>query len=310
MAPRSEAEIVPDSEHRGLLARLPGRAGALASLARFDRPIGWWLLFWPGAWAVALAGAAVRRWDLLAWLLVGAIAMRGAGCVYNDIVDADLDRQVARTASRPVASGAVSVPLAWGWLAALCCVGLVVLLQLTPLAAGIAVAALLPVAAYPFMKRVTWWPQAWLGIVFSWAALVGWADVAGGSTPARWEPGLWLYAGSVAWVVGYDTIYALQDREDDALIGVRSSALALGSAVRPGVAAFYAAALAGWGLAIWRVRPDWVALLALSPVALHLCWQVATLRPDDGAGALARFRANRFAGLLVFLACLVVGETA
>ncbi len=306
MAPRSEAEIVPDSEHRGLLPRLPGRAGALASLARFDRPIGWWLLFWPGAWAVALAGGAVRRWDLLAWLLLGAIAMRGAGCVYNDIVDADLDRQVARTALRPVASGAVSVRLAWGWLATLCCVGLVVLVQLTPLAAGIAVAALLPVAAYPFMKRITWWPQAWLGIVFSWAALVGWADVARGLTAAGW----WLYAGSIAWVVGYDTIYALQDREDDALVGVRSSALALGTRVRPGVAGLYAAALLGWGAAIWRVRPDWVALLVLAPVALHLAWQVATLQPDDGAGALHRFRSNRFAGLLMFLGCVVVGSTS
>jgi 4-hydroxybenzoate polyprenyltransferase len=297
------ADIVPDSEHRGLVGALPPLARDLALLARLDRPIGWWLLFWPGAWAVALAGEAFARWDLLLWLLAGAIAMRGAGCVYNDIVDRDLDRQVARTAARPLASGAVSLRLAWAWLALLSLVGLVVLVQLRPLAAGIALASLALVAAYPFMKRITWWPQAWLGLVFAWAALVGWAEAWG----ALAAPGLLLYAGSIAWVIGYDTIYALQDREDDALVGVRSSALRLGRAVRPGVAGFYAAALALWGAAFWSLRPDPLALAALLPVGAHLAWQVATLRADDGAGALARFRANRFAGLLMMLACLVVG---
>lgn len=297
------ADIVPDSEHRGLVGALPPLARDLALLARLDRPIGWWLLFWPGAWAVALAGEAFARWDLLLWLLAGAIAMRGAGCVYNDIVDRDLDRQVARTAARPLASGAVSLRLAWAWLALLSLVGLVVLVQLRPLAAGIALASLALVAAYPFMKRITWWPQAWLGLVFAWAALVGWAEAWG----AVAQPGLLLYAGSIAWVIGYDTIYALQDREDDALVGVRSSALRLGRAVRPGVAGFYAAALALWGAAFWSLRPDPLALAALLPVGAHLAWQVATLRADDGAGALARFRANRFAGLLMMLACLVVG---
>lgn len=297
------AEIVPDSEHRGLVGALPPLARDLALLARLDRPIGWWLLFWPGAWAVALAGEAIARWDLILWLLAGAIAMRGAGCVYNDIVDRDLDRQVARTAARPLASGAVSLRLAWAWLALLSLVGLVVLVQLRPLAAGVALASLALVAAYPFMKRITWWPQAWLGLVFSWAALVGWAEAWG----ALAAPGLLLYAGSIAWVIGYDTIYALQDREDDALVGVRSSALRLGRAVRPGVAGFYAAALALWGAAFWSLRPDPLALAALLPLGAHLAWQVATLRPDDGAGALARFRSNRFAGLLMMLACLVVG---
>ena len=299
-------EIVPDTEHRGLVGALPARIRPFALLARFDRPIGWWLLFWPGAWAVALAGGALARWDLILWLLLGAIAMRGAGCVYNDIVDRDLDRQVARTRVRPLASGAVSLKAAWAWLIALCLIGLVVLLQLRLYAAIVALLSLAPVAAYPFMKRITWWPQAWLGIVFSWACLVGWSDVAGSLT----APGLLLYAGSMAWVVGYDTIYALQDREDDALIGVRSSALRLGSRVRPGVAGFYALALALWGGAIWLVRPDPLALAALLPVALHFIWQVATLSPDDGAGALARFRSNRFAGLLMFAACFVVGTAS
>jgi len=299
------AEIVPDSQHRGLVGALPPRLRAFALLARFDRPIGWWLLFWPGAWAVALAGGAVERWRLILWLLLGAIAMRGAGCVYNDIVDRDLDRQVARTRSRPLASGAVSPGAAWAWLAALCLVGLVVLLQLNVHASAVALVSLVPVVAYPFMKRITWWPQAWLGIVFSWAALVGWAEVTGNLS----VPGLLLYGGSIAWVVGYDTIYALQDREDDALVGVRSSALRLGSRVREGVAAFYAVALALWAAAFWLIRPDPLALLALLPVALQLGSQVVRIDAADGDKPLALFRSNRFAGLLMFLACVVVGTS-
>ncbi|WP_366930162.1 4-hydroxybenzoate octaprenyltransferase [uncultured Sphingomonas sp.] len=286
---------------------LPPRLRGFALLARFDRPIGWWLLFWPGAWAVALAGGAVERWSLILWLLLGAIAMRGAGCVYNDIVDRDLDASVERTRNRPLASGAVSMRAAWVWLLLLCLIGLVVLLQLHWPAAIVSVAAILPVAAYPFMKRITWWPQVWLGLVFSWAALVGWTE-AGGSLSAG---GVLLYAGSIFWVVGYDTIYALQDREDDALVGIRSSALRMGRHVRGGVGLCYMVAVILWAAALWQVRADPLALVALLPVAAHLAWQVATLVPDDakggGAGALARFRSNRTAGLLMFLACVVVG---
>ncbi|MDF7777267.1 4-hydroxybenzoate octaprenyltransferase [Sphingomonas sp. AOB5] len=299
------ADSVPDTEHRGLMRLLPAAARPYALLARFDRPIGWWLLFWPGAWAIALAGRALDRWDMILWFLLGSIAMRGAGCVYNDIVDRDLDRQIARTRSRPLASGAVSLKSAWIWLLALCLIGLVVLLQLRPVAAGVALASLALVAAYPFMKRITWWPQAWLGLVFSWAALVAWAQ----SSDGDWLPGLLLYAGSIFWVIGYDTIYALQDVEDDALVGVRSSARRLGTQVKPGVALFYALALALWGAALWQMRAEWLALLALLPMALHLGWQVLTLRPEEGAGALERFRSNRFAGLLMFAACFVVGQT-
>ncbi|BCI70893.1 4-hydroxybenzoate polyprenyl transferase [Sphingomonas sp. S17] len=298
-------EIVPDSEHKGLVGRLPPRWRGLALLARFDRPIGWWLLFWPGAWAIALAGGLPERWPMLLWFLVGAIAMRGAGCVFNDIVDRDLDAKVARTRARPIPSGLVSVKLAAIWLVVLCLIGLVVLVQLRPLAAIVALVSLAPVAAYPFMKRITWWPQAWLGMVFSWAALVGWAEIAGALTTPLWL----LYAGSIAWVIGYDTIYALQDREDDALIGVRSSALRMGAHVKPGVGAFYLIAILCWAAAIWLVRPDVLAVAALIPVALHLGWQVVTLKPDDGAGALYRFRSNRFAGLLMALACAVVGSS-
>jgi 4-hydroxybenzoate polyprenyltransferase len=295
--------IVPDSEVRGLVARLPALPRHLAMLARLDRPIGWWLLFWPGAWAVALAGGAWDRWPLILWLLLGSIAMRGAGCVFNDIVDRDLDAKVARTASRPLASGALSLRLAWGWLVALCLIGLVVLLQLRLSAQVIALASLGLVAAYPFMKRITGWPQIWLGLVFSWAALVGWIEVADGFSAA----GLLLYAGCIFWVVGYDTIYALQDREDDALIGIGSSALSMGRHVRGGVTLCYLLALVLWAAAIWQVRPQMLALAALLPMAMHLGWQAGTLK-EDGVDPLVKFRSNRFAGLLMFLACLVVGS--
>lgn len=296
-------EITPDSEHRGLVALLPQRIRDYALLARFDRPIGWWLLFWPCAWGVWLAGAGAQ-WALVGWMLLGSIAMRGAGCVYNDIVDADLDRQVARTASRPVASGRVDRKAAWIWLLVLCLIGLLVLLQLRWQAQLVALASLALVAGYPFMKRITWWPQAWLGMVFTWGALVGWVELRSD----RLDVLAALYAGAVCWVIGYDTIYALQDREDDAMVGIRSTALRFGSRVRAAVGGFYALALALWAGAFWLLREDWLALMALLPAALHLAWQVLTLDPADGGNALARFRANRMAGLLVAAACFVVGN--
>ncbi len=284
---------------------LPLRLRGFALLARFDRPIGWWLLFWPCVYGLALAGGAVPRWDLVLWMLLGAIVMRGAGCVYNDIIDSDLDRQVARTANRPLPSGAVSRKAAWVWLAILALVGLLVLLQLNFNAQLLALESLLLIAAYPFMKRITWWPQVWLGLVFSWGALVGWIAVAEHARPAMF----WLYAGTIFWVVGYDTIYAMQDREDDALVGIRSSALRLGGNIRGGVAMFYGLALCGWGLAIWSVRPQGQALVALAPVASHLILQAVTLK-SDGSNALGHFRSNRMAGLLMALACLVVGAAS
>ena len=295
--------IVPDTQARGLLALLPDTPRALALLARFDRPIGWWLLFWPGAWAAALAGGGKERWPLILWLLIGSIAMRGAGCVFNDIVDRELDKKVARTAARPLASGAISVRTAWAWLILLCLIGLVVLLQLRLAAQIVALASLALVAAYPFMKRITGWPQLWLGLVFSWAALVGWSEVMGALT----APGLMLYGGTIFWVVGYDTIYALQDREDDALIGIGSSALSMGRHVRAGVSLCYMLALTLWAAAIWQVRPQLLAIAALLPIAVHLAWQAATLK-EDGIDPLRKFRSNRVAGLLMFMGCLVVGS--
>jgi 4-hydroxybenzoate polyprenyltransferase len=296
-------DIVPDSERRGLIGALPAAVRPFASLMRLDRPIGVWLLFWPCAWSVALAGLGERGLALVLWLGLGAFAMRSAGCVYNDIVDRDLDAQVERTKLRPLASKRVSLKAAWALLVGLSLIGLVVLLQLERTAQVVALASLALVAAYPFMKRITWWPQAWLGLVFSWGALVGWPAVRG----EVGLPALLLYAGSIFWVIGYDTIYALQDKEDDALVGVKSSALALGKRARLGIGLFYLLALACWAAAINSLRPEALALAALVPVALHLLWQVASLKPDDGADALAKFRSNRFAGLLMFLACLVVG---
>ena len=303
MPPAMPDAITPDSEHRPVMARLPAALRDYAALARFDRPIGWWLLFWPCGWAVLLAGGGLR-WALLGWLLLGAIAMRGAGCVYNDIVDADLDRMVARTAARPVASGRVSKRAAWLWLGLLCLAGLAVLLQLRPLAQGVALGSLALVAAYPFMKRIMGFPQAWLGLVFTWGAPVGWAEVRGAEGLGVLAA---LYAGAVCWCIGYDTIYACQDVEDDALVGIGSSARTLGRHVRAGVVGFYTGAVALWALAFWQLRPDWLVLLALVPVAFHLAWQVWTLRPEHGENALARFRANRMAGLLMALACWAVG---
>ena len=296
-------DIVPDSERRGLIGALPASARPFASLMRLDRPIGAWLLFWPCAWSVAVAGLGERGLGLILWLALGAFAMRSAGCVYNDIVDRDLDARVERTKLRPLASKRVSLKAAWALLVGLSLIGLVVLLQLGRTAQVVAVASLALVAAYPFMKRITWWPQAWLGLVFSWGALVGWPAVRGEVE----LPALLLYAGSIFWVIGYDTIYALQDKEDDALVGVKSSALALGKRARLGIALFYLLALGCWAAAINSLRPEALALAALVPVALHLLWQVARLKPDEGADALAKFRSNRFAGLLMFLACLVVG---
>jgi 4-hydroxybenzoate polyprenyltransferase len=295
-------DIVPDSERRGFIGALPPRLRPYASLMRLDRPIGSWLLYWPCAWSIALAGVG-GRWDLFLWLALGAFAMRSAGCVYNDVVDRDLDRMVERTRLRPLASGRVSLRSAWTLTAGLSLFGLIVLLQLNLTAAIVAVLSIAPVAAYPFMKRITWWPQAWLGIVFSWGALVGWPAV---TASLSWTPFL-LWFGSIAWVIGYDTLYAIQDIEDDALVGVKSSARRLGGQAPLGIAIFYLVALLLWGSAIWSVRPDWVALLALLPAAVHLANQALRADPRDGELALELFRSNRTCGFLVFLGMLAVG---
>ena len=291
----------PDAVAHSWVAWLPSALRPYARLARLDRPIGTWLLFWPCAWGVALAGGLPRDIYLLLLFGLGSIAMRGAGCVYNDIVDRELDAQVARTRDRPLPSGHVSVRAAWNWLFALCLVGLLVLVQLRPVAQGIALASLGLVAAYPFMKRITWWPQAWLGLTFNWGALVAWAAVTGGIG----APALLLYAAGFFWTLGYDTIYALQDIEDDALAGIKSSARRLGGGLRGGVALFYALTLACLAGAFALVAPGVWAWVALGATAAHFGWQVVALKAGDPARALRLFRSNAFAGFIMFLACFV-----
>ncbi len=279
--------------------RLPDRAAPYARLARFDRPAGLWLLFWP-----CLIGAFLAPppgwWPLWPLFLVGAVTMRAAGCVYNDIVDRDLDRQVARTAARPLASGAVSVPAAWRFLVLLSLIGLAVLLTLPRQAQLVALAALGLVAAYPFMKRITWWPQAWLGLTFNWGVPVGWAAA---DPSLRADAGVMLlaYAASIAWTLGYDSIYAAQDIEDDALAGVKSSARRLGAGLKAGVALFYGATILLLAAALWRWTGTPLLLAGLAPAALHLGWQVRRFEPSDTSTALACFRANQLTGALLVL---------
>ncbi len=295
--PPPKPDATPDAEPASWIDALPLAARPYARLARLDRPAGSWLLFWPCAWGVALADGLVADGLLILWFGLGSIVMRAAGCVWNDIIDRDLDAQVARTRARPLASGAVSVRQALIFAIGLSLIGLFVVLQLRPLAQVVAVASLGLVAAYPFMKRITWWPQAWLGLTFNWGALVGFVAVAD-PVPAL----ALLYAGGIAWTLGYDTIYALQDIEDDAMAGIRSSARALGPRARAGVAGFYAVALLAWAGALWLVRPDALVLLALLPLAGQLGWQVWRLVDTAPLNALKLFRSNRFAGLLLFAA--------
>src|SRR6266852_4641891 len=276
-------------------------------LARLDRPIGSWLLLIPCWWSAALAAIAAHergpRLTHLILFFVGAFAMRGAGCTWNDIVDRDLDREVERTRSRPIPSGQVSVAQAAVFLVAQALVGLVVLLQFNAFAIATGIASLAIVAVYPFMKRITYWPQIVLGLAFSWGALMGWA-AAFGSLDVR---PLVLYAGAIAWVIGYDTIYAHQDREDDALIGIKSTALLFGERTKPALAAFYAAAVLLIGLA-GLVAGAGVAFAAgVAFFAAHLGWQVRRLDIADPALCLAVFKSNRDAGLVLFAAIVLDG---
>lgn len=290
-----------DIRTTGWVARLPGRARPYALLARLDRPIGAWLLFLPGLWSILLArpGAAEAA-RLIVLFGAGSVVMRGAGCIVNDMWDRDMDRKVTRTAGRPLASGALRMRDAAVFLAVLLAVGLGILLQLGAAARALGVLSLLPVALYPLAKRVTWWPQAVLGITFGWGAPMGWAAASGRLD----APGLALYAAAFAWILGYDTIYAHQDREDDALIGVHSTARLFATRTRPFLAACYTAAILLLGLAgaLSGLGPVFDAAL-LAP-ALLLFWQAWTLDVDDPAGCLRRFHLNRETGLLVAAAIL------
>jgi len=298
--PDSASDIPAD----GWIDRLaPAAARPYLRLARLDRPVGWWLLLLPCWWGTALAADGWPDAGYLALFLVGAIVMRGAGCTLNDIVDRDVDRRVARTASRPVASGAVSVGQAFGWLGALSLVGLVVLLRFNAFTAALGAASLLLVAVYPFMKRIPDWPQAWLGLTFNYGALLGWSAVHGGLD----VPALALYAAGIAWTLGYDTIYAHQDKEDDALIGVRSTALRLGDRTRPWLAGFYAITVTMLAVAGLLAGLDWPFWPGLAVAALHFAWQVRRVDLDDPRHCLAVFKANRDVGLIIF-AAIVAGR--
>lgn len=335
---------LPDAHRQNWVDRsAPEALKPWLKLGRFDRPIGIWLLLIPCWQGIALALAQYHKtpdlYDL--WLVVGfalgAVLMRAAGCAFNDVVDRDIDRQVARTADRPVASGRISVKQALAFIAVCCLISLGILLTLPVTAIGLGVASLLLVAAYPFMKRITWWPQAWLGLTFNWGTLMGFAaalplaaaallpaEVAGEYRPFWWSapstsafgmdlawqvwiPAVLLYLGGVFWTLGYDTIYALQDIEDDAMVGVKSSARRLGGGVRIGVAIFYGlavamAALAGLSAGLGAIF--WVGLVAY---AAHLAWQAHRLEPDDPALALKLFKSNREAGLILMAAIVLAG---
>ncbi|MEO1191307.1 MAG: 4-hydroxybenzoate octaprenyltransferase [Pseudomonadota bacterium] len=286
---------------------LPSASWPYLSLIRADRPIGTWLLFLPCLWSLLMAPlteGAWPEWWLLPLFALGAFVMRGAGCTVNDIVDRDFDAQVARTAGRPLPSGQVSLRQALVFLVFLLLVGFCVLISLTWTAIWLGVASLALVFTYPFMKRITYWPQAFLGLTFNWGALLAWAAV---TNDLAW-PAVALYVGGFFWTLGYDTIYAHQDREDDALIGVKSTALKFGESTKVWVGAFYALAVVCWGLAGWLAAMPWVYALGLLAVAVQFARQVITLDIDDGAGCLERFKSNQRAGLL--LAAGILGSYA
>jgi len=297
---REAAGRVADSTGNWVDRSAPAWTRAYLRLGRLDRPIGAWLLLLPCWWSVALAAVSARAplpnlWHL-ALLFIGAFAMRGAGCTWNDIVDRDLDARVERTRSRPIPSGQVTVASAAAFLALQALVGLAVLLQFNRFTIYVGFASLAVVAVYPFMKRITYWPQIVLGLAFSWGALMGWP-----ATFARLDPPAFLlYAGAISWVIGYDTIYAHQDREDDALIGIKSTALLFRERTKPMLALFYALAVALIALAGWSAGAGLVFALGLLAFAAHLAWQIARLDVDDPLNCLLIFKSNRDAGLILF----------
>jgi 4-hydroxybenzoate polyprenyltransferase len=283
--------------------RLPRWAEPYARLARLDRPIGTWLLLFPGWWGIALAAKSWPDPLLLALFALGAVVMRGAGCTLNDIADREYDGKVARTRMRPLPSGRVSVPQAVVFMLAQLLVGAAVLFSLNRTSQALGVAVLALIATYPFMKRITWWPQLFLGLNFNWGALLGWTAVSGA---LAWPPVL-LYLGGICWTLGYDTIYAHQDKEDDARIGVKSSALALGERTRPFFVAFYAAAAALWAVGGIAAGLGFVFFLALGAALLQLLWQAARVDTNNAADCLAKFRSNRLVGWLMLLG-IVLGH--
>jgi 4-hydroxybenzoate polyprenyltransferase len=295
---------VADSTGNWVDSHAPAWTRPYLRLSRLDRPIGSWLLLLPCWWSLGLAAvrasAPVDLWYTILFF-IGAFAMRGAGCTWNDIVDRDLDARVERTRSRPIPSGQVSVAGAAAFLVLQALLGLAVLLQFNRFTIFVGLASLGVVAIYPFMKRITYWPQIVLGLAFSWGALMGWPAIFGRLDP----PALLLYAGSISWVIGYDTIYAHQDREDDALIGIKSTALLFGERTKPMLAIFFAAAVVLIGSAGWSAGGGLVLALGLVAFAGHLAWQIGRLDINDPALCLALFKSNRDAGLILFAALIL-----
>ncbi len=280
-----------DISRTGLIGHLPPKMQAYALLMRLDRPIGTWLLLLPGWWAIALADKT--RWDLYLLFAVGSVIMRGAGCVINDLWDRDLDAAVERTRGRPLVSGPATRNEAFGLLTVLLCLGLAILLVLPPAAIGLGVVSLMFVIVYPLMKRITWWPQLFLGFTFNFGALIGWAAASGKLDARAWL----LYAAGIFWTLGYDTIYAHQDREDDALVGIKSTARLFGTRSRVWIGGFYT--LATVLLACAAPTP----LMALP--AAHFIWQLTRWDMTDPASSLRFFKANRDAGLIILLVLLI-----
>ena len=305
MSDTNQPDTVADAQSGNWVDRYaPDWLKPYARLARWDRPIGFWLLFWPCAWGMALAAIAYPELGFDWWgallMLAGAILMRGAGCTFNDIVDRDIDMKVARTRSRPIPSGAVTARDALAFLVAQALLASVVLFQFNRFTVWAGVASLVLVAIYPFMKRVTWWPQAFLGLAFSYGALVGWSSQTGSFA----MPALLLYFGTILWVIGYDTIYALQDVEDDALIGVKSTALLFGSKARLIVSGFYAGAYILW-VAAATIAGAGIVFAVLSLVAAGLlAWQVQTVDASIPRNPWIRFNSNRYVGVALALALL------
>ena len=295
---------VADSTGNWVDTHAPAWSRPYLRLSRFDRPIGSWLLLMPCWWSAALAAAIsghIRSLPLtIALFFIGAFVMRGAGCTWNDITDRDLDAKVERTLSRPIPAGQVSVTQALIFLVVQALIGLAVLLQFDRFAILTGIASLLIVAIYPFMKRVTWWPQVVLGLAFSWGALMGFA-----AEFSRLDAtALALYAGSISWVIGYDTIYAHQDAEDDALIGIKSTARLFAERTRPALVFFYGVAVMLIGVALWLAAARWPAWLGLAGFAAHLAWQISRIEIGNSALCLRIFKSNRDAGLLLFAGLL------
>jgi len=299
-----QAGRVADATGNWVDGLAPPFARPYLRLARLDRPIGSWLLLMPCWWSVGLAGMRVEQFPSL-WHIVlffiGAFAMRGAGCTWNDLVDRNLDRLVERTRSRPIPSGQVTVAEATAFMVAQALIGFLVLIQFNRFTVFTGLASLLVVAIYPFMKRITYWPQIVLGLAFSYGSLMGWPAAFG---QLDW-PAIVLYAGSISWVIGYDTIYAHQDREDDLLIGIKSTALLFGENTRPMLAGFYSGAVVLIGIAGLTAGGGLIFVLGLIAFAAHLAWQVVRLDINDSAHCLKLFKSNRDAGLILFGAMLL-----